>query len=212
MSVHGKAQAALEGIKDFVARISGMGPDGKKGTYFVLLVITFNDQVQVQFGPDICGLCETDNLVFGKAKWGTNIGLALSKAYEVLLQWMPRMEEHGERDEFPLPRVILFSDGQNQCDSPDPLAEAEKIKALNIDDEPVVIATAGVSVGDTDWPDEELLKSIASSRECYFHIDSAKELKRFLAVVGSVTHSTVREMEREKSRFERRSGRPRLEH
>lgn len=101
------------------------------------------------------------------------------------------IDPHRERSEHPLPLVLLFSDGRNGY--ADPMPMAKRIKSLNVDGETITIACAGVSTDDSDTPDEELLRAIASP-ECYVHIDNVQMLSSFLAEVGSSGASSPREV------------------
>ncbi len=112
----------------------------------------------------------------------TDITAALELALMRLKPYMQALQQHPERAEHPLPLVLLFSDGEHNVGSgPQPVAE--EIKRLNLDGEPVVIAVAGVSVGN-EHPDEKTLRDIASP-ECYVHITNAQALAAFIASVGS---------------------------
>ena len=62
-----------------------------------------------------------------------------------------------------------------------------------MDGEPITIACAGVSTDDSDTPDENLLRAIASP-ECYLHIEEARMLSIFLAEVGSSVASSAAEV------------------
>lgn len=123
---------------------------------------------------------------------GTNMTEAMELAHEGLRRYMQEtIERHPQRAQHPLPLLLLFSDGHNTHG--DPLPAAEKIKQLQIDGDPIVIACAGVSTDDSDQPDEQLLRAIASP-ECYVHIDQVRTLSSFLAEVGSSGASTPREV------------------
>src|SRR5262249_45180841 len=83
----------------------------------------------------------------------------------------------------PLPLILLFSDGKHNV-GPSPLTVAEQIKALTLDGEGPLIATAGIRYGDEE-PDEQTLRKIASSPECYVRADNLETLRVFLAKGGS---------------------------
>jgi hypothetical protein len=61
-----------------------------------------------------------------------------------------------------------------------------------LDGDPVVIAAAGVAVGN-DAPDENMLRAIASP-ECYVHITNAQALSRFISSVGSSGVSSAKDV------------------
>ena len=123
---------------------------------------------------------------------GTNITAALELAYGGLERYMREVvEPHEERAQHPLPLVLLFSDGHNGYGNPEPVAD--QIKRLNVAATRITIACAGVSTDDSDTPDEELLRKIAS-QECYAHIDNVRMLSNFLAEVGSSGASSPQEV------------------
>ncbi len=112
----------------------------------------------------------------------TDITTALELDHMRLRPYMEALQQHPERAEHPLPLVLLFSNGEhNVASGPQPVAE--EIKRLNLNGEAVVIAVAGVSVGN-EHPDEKTLRQVASP-ECYVHIDNAPALAAFIASVGS---------------------------
>jgi len=91
-----------------------------------------------------------------------------------------------------VPLVLLFSDGHHNAGGR-PEEVAQRIKALNIDGDPVIIACAGVATDESDQPDERLLQEIASP-ECYVRVRDTRLLSAFLAESGSCGYSTAQEV------------------
>jgi uncharacterized protein YegL len=160
------------------------GPDGPDRSYFKLLLIRFDHEAVIDLHCAMTPVRRIDpDLVSIDGRGGqTDITAALELTLMRLKPYMLALQQHPERAEHPLPLVLLFSDGEHNVGSgPQPVAE--EIKGLNLDGEPVVVAVAGVSVGD-GRPDEKMLRQIASP-ECYVHIDNAQSLATFIASVGS---------------------------
>ena len=80
----------------------------------------------------------------------------------------------------------------NTTSAPARSPSRRKSNDLNLDGEPVVIAVAGVSVGN-EHPDVDTLRQIASP-ECYVHITNAQALAAFIASVGSSGASRAADM------------------
>jgi len=121
----------------------------------------------------------------------TDITGALELALIRLKIYMQGLQRHPERAEHPLPLVLLFSDGEHNLGSgPQPVAA--EIKSLNLDGDPVVIAVAGVSVGEAR-PDERTLREIASP-DCYVHVANTQALAAFMSSVGSSGVSRARDV------------------
>ena len=76
-----------------------------------------------------------------------------------------------------MPLVLLFSDGHHNAGG-NPEEVAQRIKSLNIDGDPVIIACAGVDTDGSDQPDERLLQAIASP-ECYVRVRNTRMLSDF---------------------------------
>jgi uncharacterized protein YegL len=160
------------------------GPAGPERSYFQLLLIRFDDDASID---PLCDLApvrtiDPDGVEVAGDGGTTNITDALRLVLQRLGPYMQALEGHPERKEHPIPLVILFSDGQHNAGEP-PQALAAEIKNLSLDGEPVVIAAAGVSVGE-EQPDERTLREIASP-ECYVPITNAQALTAFISSVGS---------------------------
>jgi uncharacterized protein YegL len=191
-----KAQAATDGIREMLLDCQSRGPRGPKRSYFKLVLIRFGSNAEVDSGCNMTPVREIDpdSIEIRGDGGGTNITAALELAYGGLERYIRHVvEPHSERAEHPVPLVLLFSDGHNGYGKPEPIAE--QIKRLNIDGDPITIACAGVSTDDSDHPDEELLRRIASP-ECYVHVDSVQLLRAFIAEVGSSAVSTTGEVAR----------------
>jgi len=179
-----KAQAATEGIREMLMECQSRGPDGPDRSYFKLLLIRFDHEAVVDL---LCAMTpvrriDPDRVSIDGRGGQTDITAALELTLMRLKPYMQALQQHPERAEHPLPLVLLFSDGEHNVGS-GPQFVAEEIKSLNLDGQPVVIAVAGVSVGD-EHPDERMLREIASP-ECYVHIDNAPLLATFIASIGS---------------------------
>ena len=188
-----KAKAATEGIREMVMECQSRGPAGPDRSYFELLLIAFDSTAAVDVQGDLTPVRKIDpeHIEIRGDGWQTNITAALQVAFDHLLPYMQSLENHPERAEHPLPLVILFSDGEHTL-GPAPQPVAEQIKQLTLDGDPVVIAAAGVSVGDGK-PDDNTLKAIASP-ECYVHITNAQVLARFISSVGSSGVSSAKDI------------------
>ena len=186
-----KAKAATDGIREMLMRCQSQGPRGPERSYFRFVLIQFGTRAEVDPRCNMTPVRQIDpeTIEVRGSGGGTNITEALELAYSGLQKYMREVvEPHSQRSEHPLPLVLLFSDGQNGHGDPVPMAQ--KIKALNIDGEAVVIACAGVATDNSDQPDENLLRAIASP-ECYLRIAHAEMLSAFLAEVGSSGVSTA---------------------
>jgi hypothetical protein len=169
------------------------GPGGPDRSYFKLLLIRFGEEAVIDPLCDMTPIRMIDpDLVEIDGRGGdTDITGALELALIRLKIYMQGLQQHPERTEHPLPLVLVFSDGEHNLGSgPQPVAD--KIKSLNLDGDPVVIAVAGVSVGKVR-PDERTLREIASP-DCYVHIANAQALTAFISSVGSSGVSRARDV------------------
>jgi uncharacterized protein YegL len=188
-----KAQAATEGIREMIMECQSRGPGGPDRSYFKLLLIRFGDEAVIDPLCDMTPIRMIDpDLIEIDGRGGeTDITGALELAWIRLNLYMQGLQRHPERAEHPLPLLLLFSDGGHNLGSgPQPVAA--EIKRLNLDGEPVVIAVAGVSVGNAQ-PDEQTLREIASP-DCYVHITNAAALTTFISSVGSSGVSRARDV------------------
>ena len=160
------------------------GPEGPDRSYFRLLLIRFDHEAVIDVSCTMTPVrrIDPDRVSIDGRGGQTDITAALELTLMRLKPYMQALQQHPERAEHPLPLVLLFSDGEHNVGSgPQPVAK--EIKRLSLDGEPVVIAVAGVSVGN-EHPDEQTLREVASP-ECYVHIDNAQLLASFIASVGS---------------------------
>ena len=179
-----KARAATEGIREMIMECQSRGPGGPDRSYFKLLLIRFGDEAVIDPLCDMTPIrmIDPDQVEIDGRGGETDITGALELLLIRLIPYMQRLQQHPERAEHPLPLVLLFSDGEHNLGSgPQPVAA--EIKSLNLDGDPVVIAVAGVSVGETR-PDEKTLREIASP-DCYVHITNTQSLTAFISSIGS---------------------------
>ena len=191
MSEGQKAEAATEGIREMICECQMKGPPGKGLDYFRIAFIRFAMKPELLLNAVPAREIDPDSIEIQGDGGGTNITDALNVTYDCLKRFVSLIEEHPERDRYPMPLVVLFSDGYNGYGKPVPVAE--KIKALNIDGWPVTIAAAGIATPGSKPPDEELLKQIASP-ECYERIEDVSYLTEYLAAVGSSGASSPRDV------------------
>ena len=179
-----KARAATQGIREMLMECQSRGPSGPERSYFRFLLIRFDNDAKVDPSCDITPVRKIDpNGVELLGNGGqTNITAALQTALDRLRPYILGLQDHPERKEHPLPLVLVFSDGQHNVGT-GPKAIAAELKKLMLDGEPVVIAAAGVSLGD-GAVDEHTLREIASP-ECYVSIDNVQVLSAFICSVGS---------------------------
>ncbi len=179
-----KAQAATRGIREMLMECQSRGPEGPDNSYFKLLLIRFDHEAVIDLFCAMTPVRRIDpDRVFIDGRGGqTDITAVLELTLMRLKPYMQALRQHPERAEHPLPLVLLFSDGKHNVGSgPQPVAE--EIKRLNLDGDPLAIAVAGVSVGNSH-PDEKTLRQIASP-DCYVHIDNVQMLTSFISSVGS---------------------------
>jgi uncharacterized protein YegL len=189
----GKAQAATQGIREMIMECQARGPEGPDRSYFKLLLIRFDEEAVIDPLCDMTPVRKIDPDLVGITGRGgrTDITGALELALMRLKPYMDSLQQHPERAEHPLPLVLVFSDGEHNVGS-GPQQVAADIKSLNLDDEPIVIAAAGVSSGHAH-ADERTLRDIASP-DCYVHITNAQALAGFISSVGSSGVSRAREV------------------
>ena len=188
-----KAKAATDGIREMIMECQSRGPTGPERSYFKLLLIRFDSDAVVDPKGDLTPVrkIDPDQIEIPGDGGQTNITAALQTTLDRLRPYMQALQDHPERAEHPVPLVLLFSDGEhNVGESPQPAAQ--QIKQLNLDGAPVLIAAAGVSVGE-DQPDEKTLRAIASP-ECYVHIADSQGLNKFITAVGSSGASSVKDL------------------
>jgi hypothetical protein len=188
-----KAQAATDGIREMIMECQTKGPPGAERSYFRLFLVRFSDDAKIDPNCDMKPVRQIDPDLIQIRGDGqrTNITAALRLAFDRLKPYMEGLQSHPERDQHPLPLVLLFSDGQHNVGEP-PYTAASAIKDLSLGGDHVVIACAGVSIGE-DRPDEATLSAIASG-ECYVHISGADALSTFIATVGSSGVSSAKDI------------------
>ena len=201
-----KAAAATAGIRELLVNCQLRGPRGKQRSYYKLLLIKFAGEASIQCDMRPVRGINPESLSLDGALPGTSIATALELAHERLEPYMESLRDHAEREEHPMPLVLVFSDGHD-CGA-DSRPVAERIRSLNIDGNPVIVATAGVSMG-ADKCDEALLQDLASSPACYVPVDNAMALTEFLATVGSCGASSIVDVEYSISRLQHS---PRIAH
>ena len=187
-----KAEAATDGIRDMMWECRTRGPSRSDRSYYELVLVQFGTSAQLAYDRVPVKEIDADQFVLRGDGGGTNITEALEITHQRLVQYMEELETHPERNQYPLPLVLLFSDGHNGHGHPKPVAD--RIKSLRLDGCPVTIVCAGVATKASDEPDETLLRAIASSPECYLRIQSADMLSVFLAEVGSSGASSPAEV------------------
>ena len=179
-----KSQAATLGIQEMLMECQAKGPPGNR-SYFAFTLIRFDEDILLEHYEVPVRDIDPDTVHFEGSGGMTNITGALETLHSTLEDYMAGLQKHPERNEHPLPLVILFSDGyQNIGDSSTAVEAAAKIKALNIDGDHVMVVAAGVSIGG-DKPDEQTLRAIAGRPNWYQHIDNVTGLSEFIAKVGS---------------------------
>ncbi|MDX2037861.1 MAG: VWA domain-containing protein [Isosphaeraceae bacterium] len=178
-----KAEAATMGLREMIMECQSRGPAGVDRSYFRLLLISFETLASVVPHCDMRPIREIDPETIQLSAMGgsTNLTAALDIAYDRLLAHIAEIEKHPERDRHPLPIVLIFSDGEHN-EGFDPRPVAERIKALAIDGESVVIAAAGIGL--SGGFGEMVLRTIASP-ECYVDIRNVSQLSAFISSVGS---------------------------
>jgi uncharacterized protein YegL len=188
-----KAKVATNGIREMIMECQSRGPTGPDRSYFKLLLVRFDSNAAVDAQADVTPVrkIDPDQIEIRGDGGQTNITAALQVALDRLRPYMESLKDHPDRADHPVPLVIVFSDGEHNVGAgPQPVAE--QIKQLNLEGDPVVIATAGVSVGGGQL-DENTLRAIASP-ECYVHIANAQVLSRFISSVGSSGVSSVKDI------------------
>ncbi len=180
-----------------------MGPAGADRSYFQFVMIRFSATAEMDESCSFKPVRHIDPKSVSLTGDGgaTDITAALEAAYSGLEPYVRRIEEHPERNVYPVPLVLLFSDGQHNGHQP-PEPVATRIKSLTIGGAPVLIATAAVATDPCDEPDIELLQKIASSPACCVRVENSRQLSEFLASVGSCVPSSVRDLEQETGKHE----------
>jgi uncharacterized protein YegL len=191
-----KAEAATRGLREMLLNCQMKGPRGQDRSYYRFVLIRFGSHAELDKSCYLKPVREIDpnTIEIRGDGGGTNITEALELAYRGLSRFVKEMiEPHPERERYPLPLVLLFSDGHNggHC----PLGIAEQIKELNVDGDPVLIAAASVWVDDSMPPDGNLLREIATPG-CYVDIDRPESLTEFLSATGSSGASSPAELAR----------------
>ncbi|QDV85404.1 vWA domain-containing protein [Planctomycetes bacterium TBK1r] len=188
-----KAEAAVEGIENMIIECQ---TKGREQSLYRVLLIVFADKATIHSECKRTPVMEidTDKISFRGDGGGTNMRAALRLAHSQISEYLDEISNHPQKSKHPLPLVIFFSDGRNGYQDPKPAAKA--LKALTYDSLPILIFTAGVAVGDNDRPDEEMLKSIASTHNghpLYVPVQDVSVLAHFLADAGSSAASTAAE-------------------
>lgn len=193
-----KAGAATKGIREMLMRCQSKGPAGVDRSYFQFILIRFSETAEID---ELCSFkpvrhIDPSSVSLAGDRGATDITAALEAAYSGLEPYVRRIDEHPERNEYPVPLVLLFSDGQHNGDQP-PEPVATRIKSLTVGGAPVLIATAAVATDPCDAPDIGLLQKIASSPACCVKVENTRQLSEFLAAVGSSVASSLCDLEQE---------------
>lgn len=190
-----KARAATKGIREMIMECQARGPAGLDRSYFKLLLIRFDEEAVIYRRCDMTPVrkIDPDKITLEGRGSMTNITGALELALKRLRPYMRRLQGLRDRADHPLPLVLLFSDGVHNVGEP-PQAVADEIKSLALEGENVVIAAAGVSIGE-DRLNDKMLREIASP-DCYLPITKAEALSSFICSVGSSAASHTREVAR----------------
>ncbi len=198
-----KADAATAGIREMLLRCQTTGPRGPERSYFRLVLIRFGSTAAVDPGCNMTPVrkIDADSISIVGDGGVTDMTAALQLAYGSLQSYMTDLQTHAEREEHPLPLVLLFSDGFHNGPG-DPARVAQQIKSFALGGDSVTIAAAGVATDASDKPDEKLLRKIASP-DCYVHIERVQALSEFLAEVGSSGASSPAEVAQIVERLER---------
>lgn len=204
-----KAKAATAGIQEMLMHCQSTGPRGADRSYFRFVLIRFGSVAEIDRPSHMQPVraIDPDSVDIEGTGGGTNMVQALEIACSGLTDYVNReLVNHPERAEHPLPLVLLYSDGFNNAPG-DPVAAADRIKALTLDGAGITIACAGVATEPDDQPDEKLLRRIASP-DCYVHVQDSRMLSSFLAEVGSSGASSPAEVAAVIRRIERASPSP----
>ena len=192
-----KAEAATEGIRQMI--IECQSRSGSEESLYRVLFISFGNSATIDKQCHRTPVLEidTDQISLRGDGGGTNLREALELAHSEISEYVDEISGHPQQAKHPLPLVILFSDGRNGDNFGRPEAAAERLKELEYDSERILILTAGVAVKDSDNPDEDTLKAIASHYKgtpFYVPIEKAGDLSMFLAAAGSSAASTAGEV------------------
>jgi uncharacterized protein YegL len=186
-----KARAATEGIQEMLMECQSKGPGGDRA-YFLFKLIRFDDVATLDMDMIPVREIDPDEIVLEGSGGRTNITQALEILFAGLERYVHGLQQHPERDEHPLPLVLLFSDGHHNV-GPGPEEIAQRVKSLNLDGDPVLVATAGVSIGGGDELDEAMLRNIATDN-LYVPVRNADVLVEFISAVGSSGASSSDEL------------------
>ncbi|MBI1315215.1 hypothetical protein GC176_28340 [bacterium] len=202
-----KAEAATRGIREMLMKCQMKGPPGRDRSYFRFVLIQFGSHAAIDEASYMKPVREIDpdSIEIRGDGGGTNITEALEKVCAGLERYLHEVvEPHPERDRYPMPVVLLFSDGHNggSC----PLGVADRIRSLHIDGDHVLIAAASVAVAGSVPPDGNLLREIATPG-CCISVDQPELLSEFLVQVGSSAAVSAQELARIAAPLDR----PRLE-
>ena len=188
-----RIKAAVDGIREMVLDCQTRGPRGAGKSYFRVLLIRFDKTASVVPGYDMVPVrdIDPDELQLEANGRATNFQAALNLAERHVRDYLELVGDHPNIETFPVPLVLLFSDGASNRG--DPLVAARSLKQLKMGSDPVVIVCAGITEGGSQV-DEELLQNIASLPECYRRVSDLDKLKDFIVTVGSSGKSSAADL------------------
>ena len=174
-----KAKLTTNAVRELLLGLQVRGPRGPERSYYRLLLVKWGAEAALHpsFNMVPVRQVDPDGIVVLGDGGASNMANALEIAYAGLERYLTEVvQPHPEREKHPLPVVLVFSDGWNQ--GPDPTPVAERIKALNVDGDSVLLATVGVAADVSEPANEELLRSLASPSS-YLAVTEARFLSDF---------------------------------
>jgi len=188
-----RIKAAVDGIREMILDCQTRGPRGPGKSYFKVLLIRFDETASVIPGYEMVPVrdIDPDALQLEAKGRATNFQAALNLAERHLRDYLALLADHPDIETFPVPLVLLFSDGDSNRG--DPLAAAGSLKKLRMGSDPVVLLCAGITEGGSSV-NEDLLRKTASLPECYQRISDLETLKEWLVKVGSSGKSSAADL------------------
>ena len=116
-----KAHAATEGIRELLLECQTRGPRGRDRSYFRFVMIRFGNEAELVVNCEAVRDVDPDSIQVLGDGGGTNITAALEMAHSGVQRYLREfVAEHSERDQHPVPIVLLFSDGHKRIRRPYP--------------------------------------------------------------------------------------------
>ena len=157
-----KATLVTDSIRELVLWLQARGPRGRDRIYYRLTLIKWGASAELVRNCNMVPVRELnpeDVIVVGNGG-KSDMATALELVHTELQRYFSEIvQPHSERDQFPLPVVVVFSDGWNQ--GRDPTTIARQIKLFNVDGITVPLVTVGVAAKNSEPANEELLRSLA---------------------------------------------------